>query len=259
MGVNFRAQIETVAASDVRYRAVERWGVGHRRRMGGETARAGCRGRAASRVLGAAGARRRSRASSRGRRGCDRRNTYRVARDAEGITVWSEYVETAPVDPRQPGVGAGAVRRGFDRRAVVGCAGCAARSDGGGRAAGRLGCACSSWRNSISRCGRRMEALWVRRSAALAELDALPRVPTHGDAHPLNLCGRHGRGRDRLRLGAVRVRASWVRPRVLVAELRCLTLPLGGARASAVRRGAVLTAALTAFTGGVVARSVVSR
>ena len=36
------------------------------------------------------------------------------------------------------------------------------------------------------------DALWVRRSAALAALDALPRVPTHGDAHPVNLLGRDG-------------------------------------------------------------------
>jgi hypothetical protein len=36
------------------------------------------------------------------------------------------------------------------------------------------------------------ETLWVRREAALTALDALPRVPTHGDAHPVNLLGRHG-------------------------------------------------------------------
>jgi aminoglycoside phosphotransferase (APT) family kinase protein len=36
------------------------------------------------------------------------------------------------------------------------------------------------------------DALWVRRDAALAVLDELPRVPTHGDAHPVNLLGRDG-------------------------------------------------------------------
>jgi hypothetical protein len=36
------------------------------------------------------------------------------------------------------------------------------------------------------------DALWVRRSSALAILDRLPRVPTHGDAHPVNLLGRDG-------------------------------------------------------------------
>jgi hypothetical protein len=37
-----------------------------------------------------------------------------------------------------------------------------------------------------------IEELWVRRDAALAVLDGLPRVPTHGDAHPVNLLGRDG-------------------------------------------------------------------
>jgi aminoglycoside phosphotransferase (APT) family kinase protein len=37
-----------------------------------------------------------------------------------------------------------------------------------------------------------VQELWVRRDAALAELEALPRVPTHGDAHPGNLVGRDG-------------------------------------------------------------------
>ncbi|MER7250159.1 aminoglycoside phosphotransferase family protein [Kribbella sp. NPDC000426] len=37
-----------------------------------------------------------------------------------------------------------------------------------------------------------IEELWVRREPALAVLDGLPRVPTHGDAHPVNLLGRDG-------------------------------------------------------------------
>ncbi|WP_427894225.1 phosphotransferase family protein [Kribbella sp. GL6] len=37
-----------------------------------------------------------------------------------------------------------------------------------------------------------IEALWARRETALEVLDALPRVPTHGDAHPANLRGRDG-------------------------------------------------------------------
>lgn len=35
-----------------------------------------------------------------------------------------------------------------------------------------------------------IDELWRRRDSALAVLDGLPRVPTHGDAHPLNLLGR---------------------------------------------------------------------
>ncbi|HWD80530.1 MAG TPA: aminoglycoside phosphotransferase family protein [Kribbella sp.] len=37
-----------------------------------------------------------------------------------------------------------------------------------------------------------IEELWNRRGAALQLLDGLPRVPTHGDAHPVNLLGRDG-------------------------------------------------------------------
>jgi hypothetical protein len=37
-----------------------------------------------------------------------------------------------------------------------------------------------------------VEELWARREPALAVLDRLPRVPTHGDAHPVNLLGRDG-------------------------------------------------------------------
>jgi len=37
-----------------------------------------------------------------------------------------------------------------------------------------------------------IDELWVRREAGLAALDKLPRVPTHGDAHPVNLLGRDG-------------------------------------------------------------------
>ncbi|MFF0268749.1 phosphotransferase [Kribbella sp. NPDC004536] len=35
-----------------------------------------------------------------------------------------------------------------------------------------------------------IEQLWRRRETALDLLDALPQVPTHGDAHPANLLGR---------------------------------------------------------------------
>lgn len=37
-----------------------------------------------------------------------------------------------------------------------------------------------------------IDELWNRRDAALTVLDALPRGPVHGDAHPVNLLGRDG-------------------------------------------------------------------
>ena len=49
--------------------------------------------------------------------------------------------------------------------------------------------------SALSRAGLNSpatDALWARRDVALAALDALPRVPTHGDAHPVNLPGRDG-------------------------------------------------------------------
>jgi hypothetical protein len=39
---------------------------------------------------------------------------------------------------------------------------------------------------------RATDELWNRRQTALVVLDRLPRVPTHGDAHPVNLPGRDG-------------------------------------------------------------------
>ncbi|MGW6198901.1 phosphotransferase family protein [Kribbella sp. NPDC055110] len=48
---------------------------------------------------------------------------------------------------------------------------------------------------SLNRAGLASPAideLWRQRDSALAVLDGLPRVPTHGDAHPVNLLGRDG-------------------------------------------------------------------
>jgi aminoglycoside phosphotransferase (APT) family kinase protein len=48
---------------------------------------------------------------------------------------------------------------------------------------------------ALSRAGLASPAiheLWSRREAALAVLDGLSRVPTHGDAHSVNLLGRDG-------------------------------------------------------------------
>ena len=168
---------------------------------------------------------------------------YRVLRDAEGITLWSEYVETAPVDPvslasalgrfakasiDEPSWGTRDVLR--NRMAVV-------EQRGGWDALFELEELDQPLRETI-------KALWVRRSAALAELDALPRVPTHGDAHPLNLCGRHGQDViafdwEQFGFGPAGFDLGYL----LIALPE---LPLGGD--SAVRRGAVLTAALTAVS-----------
>ncbi|WP_433168552.1 phosphotransferase family protein [Kribbella sp. CA-247076] len=95
------------------------------------------------------------------------------------------------------------------------------------------------------------EALWVRRDAALAELDALPRVPTHGDAHPVNLLGRDGDDVlaidwEQFGLGPAGFDLGYL--------LLAVDTPLNelldahGGQTDAVRRGAVLVAAYTAVS-----------
>ena len=92
------------------------------------------------------------------------------------------------------------------------------------------------------------DALWVRRDAALAVLDELPRVPTHGDAHPVNLLGRDGdhvlaidweqfgHGPAGFDLGYLLLAVDTPLDQLLAAH---------GGDLDAVRRGAVLVAAYT--------------
>ncbi|GAA3150856.1 hypothetical protein JOF29_008366 [Kribbella aluminosa] len=93
-----------------------------------------------------------------------------------------------------------------------------------------------------------IEELWTRREAALDALDALPRVPTHGDAHPVNLLGRDGDDViaidwEQFGLGPAGFDLGYLLLAVN-APLDELLAAHGG-QAAAVRRGAVLTAAYT--------------
>ncbi|MGY4770067.1 phosphotransferase family protein [Kribbella sp. CWNU-51] len=95
------------------------------------------------------------------------------------------------------------------------------------------------------------DALWVRRDAALAVLDELPRVPTHGDAHPVNLLGRDGddvlaidweqfgHGPAGFDLGYLLLAVDAPLDQLLAAH---------GGDLDAVRRGAVLVAAFTGLS-----------
>jgi hypothetical protein len=95
------------------------------------------------------------------------------------------------------------------------------------------------------------EDLWVRREAALTALDELRRVPSHGDAHPVNLLGRDGD--DVLAI-------DWEQFGLAPAGfdlgylLLAVDTPLDellqahGGDPDAVRRGAVLVAAYTAVS-----------
>ncbi|HEY3556082.1 MAG TPA: aminoglycoside phosphotransferase family protein [Kribbella sp.] len=93
-----------------------------------------------------------------------------VERDAEGLAAALGRFSACSVE--EPGWGARDVLR--DRLATV-------ERRGGWAALGRYGLESAAVRE-----------LWVRRDAALAVLDQLPRVPMHGDAHPVNLLGRDG-------------------------------------------------------------------
>lgn len=114
----------------------------------------------------------------------------RVDRDADGITLWMTEVEAVTHEPlelaralgrfgsariAEPEWGTRGILR--DRLARV-------TRRGGWVGIESAGLEASLWRD--------VQALWVRRDAALAELDQLPRVPNHGDAHPANLLGREG-------------------------------------------------------------------
>jgi len=110
-----------------------------------------------------------------------------VERDEDGITLRTVYTSPAEWPPEalaealgrfgacsvaEPAWGARDVLA--DRLRTV-------ERRGGWRALTRAGLASAA-----------IDALWARREAALAVLDGLPRAPTHGDAHPVNLLGRDG-------------------------------------------------------------------
>jgi hypothetical protein len=95
------------------------------------------------------------------------------------------------------------------------------------------------------------EPLWVRREAALTVLDELPRAPSHGDAHPVNLLGRDGDDVlaidwEQFGLGPAGFDLAYL--------LLAVDTPLDdlleahGGDTAAVRRGAVLVAAYTAVS-----------
>ncbi|GAB2640207.1 phosphotransferase [Kribbella swartbergensis] len=93
-----------------------------------------------------------------------------------------------------------------------------------------------------------IEALWVRRNDALAALDALPRVPAHGDAHPVNLLGRDGDDVvaidwEQFGLGSAGFDLGYL---LLAVETPLDELVAAhGGDVDVVRRGAVLVAAYT--------------
>ncbi|TCC05240.1 phosphotransferase [Kribbella soli] len=166
-----------------------------------------------------------------------------VERDADGITLRMAYTPPAEWAPEalagalgrfarcslaEPGWGARDVLR--DRLGTV-------ERRGGWASLDRAGLASPA-----------IDELWRLRDRALAVLDDLPRVPTHGDAHPMNLLGRAGDDVvaidwEQFGLGPLGFDLGYLALAVEV-PLDALVDAHGG-DAAAVRRGAVLTAAYT--------------
>jgi hypothetical protein len=94
-----------------------------------------------------------------------------------------------------------------------------------------------------------LKSLWDRREPLLAELAALPHVPTHGDAHPVNLIGRAGDDViaidwEQFGHGPLGFDLGYL----LLASSRSLDELVDAFGDPAVRRGAVLVAAYTAVS-----------
>ena len=176
----------------------------------------------------------------------------RVDRDADGITLWMTEVEAVTHEPlelaralgrfgsariAEPEWGTRGILR--DRLASV------------ARRGGWVGIEAADLEASL---WRDVQALWVRRDAALAELDQLPRVPNHGDAHPANLLGREGADVvaidwEQFGIGPVGFDIGYLLLAVDVPFDDLLTAYQDGAPdQTLVRRGAVLTAAYTAIS-----------
>jgi len=165
-----------------------------------------------------------------------------VERDDDGITLRTAYtspVEWAPealaaalgrfgaCSVAEPAWGARGVLR--DRLRTV-------ERRGGWRALGRAGFGSAA-----------IEELWARREAALAALDGLPRVPTHGDAHPVNLIGRDGSDVvaidwEQFGLGPAGFDLGYL---LLAVDVPLEDLLQAYGDPDSVRRGAVLVAAFT--------------
>ncbi|RZT26448.1 phosphotransferase family enzyme [Kribbella sp. VKM Ac-2569] len=107
-----------------------------------------------------------------------------VERDADGITLRMAYTPAAEWAPEALAgalgrfAGSSLAEPGWGARDVL--------RDRLGTVERRGGWA------SLNRAGPAIDELWRLRDRALAVLDDLPRVPTHGDAHPMNLLGRAG-------------------------------------------------------------------
>lgn len=168
-----------------------------------------------------------------------------VERDADGITLRTAY--TSPVEwaPESLAAGLGrfaacsAAEPAWGARDVLRDRLRTVERRGGWRALGRAGFGSAA-----------IEELWARREAALAVLDGLPRVPTHGDAHPVNLLGRDGDDVvaidwEQFGLGPAGFDLGYLLLAVDVPLEDLLAAYVGDRSTGAARCGAVLVAAYT--------------
>ncbi|MET9272551.1 aminoglycoside phosphotransferase family protein [Kribbella sp. NPDC003557] len=163
-----------------------------------------------------------------------------VERDEEGITLRTAY--TSPVDWAPETLAAALGRFGACSLGEPAWGARDVLRDRLRTAEGRGGWSALSGAGLASVA---IEELWARRESALAVLDELPRVPTHGDAHPVNLLGRDGADVvaidwEQFGLGPAGFDLGYL---LLATEVPLDDL-LDGQSGSA-RRGAVLVAAYT--------------
>ncbi|WP_344170117.1 phosphotransferase [Kribbella lupini] len=171
--------------------------------------------------------------------------TLRVEEDAEGITLWTEWVESVTFDDLFVAAALGRFagvelsEPSWGARDVLPTRLETVARRGGWSALGDAGLS-----DSLLKA---LNWLWTHREAALAELAALPRVPTHGDAHPVNLLGRDGDDViaidwEQFGLGPLGFDLGYL----LLASMRSLDDLVDAFGDPGVRRGAVLVAAFTA-------------
>jgi aminoglycoside phosphotransferase (APT) family kinase protein len=168
-----------------------------------------------------------------------------VEEDADGLLLWTEWVESVTFDDLQVAAALGRFARAdvveppWGARDVLPTRLATVARRGGWSALSTAGLS-DSLLKALNR-------LWTRREVALAELAALPRVPTHGDAHPVNLIGRDGDDVvaidwEQFGLAPLGFDLGYL----LLASTRSLDELVDAFGDPGVRRGAVLVAAFTA-------------
>ncbi|MFF0340860.1 phosphotransferase family protein [Kribbella sp. NPDC004875] len=173
--------------------------------------------------------------------------------DPDGITLWFEAVAPSPVTPEEAAAALGRFglnqlepARWFSRQIL--------RDRLADDAVHGGWAACATAEDLPAGVRRSCGLLWTRREEVLAELDRLPQLPVHGDAHPLNLLRRDGNDViaadwDQFGIGPLGFDLGYLLQSTRAPAENLVAAYQAGSSsafpAEQVRRGAVLTAAIT--------------